>query len=173
MSMKSSNLLRTYSIVFACVVALGGAACGSIEDSPTSPSETPAPSPSPGPSPSNGPGRLEVTIDPNPVPWSGQPISGSGCDNVPNTWFYTQVLRNAGGSTIVVSDRTNFFNGRETSKQTNVGITLERGASQSVTTRWCSSSPGPHTAQTNWGSTDLASGAVQNLNGPSVTLRAR
>lgn len=176
--MKSTNFLRTWAVVYLCFVALVMAACGAIEPSPTAPSPTPAPapapSPGPSPAPSNGPGRLEVTVTPNPVPWSGQPITdAAGCANVPNTWFYTQTLTNTGGNTITVSDRTNFFNDREVSKSSNLGIVLAPGASHNVTTRWCSSASGSHTAQTNWAGSDNSSNERLSVNGPRVTLLAK
>src|SRR5687767_5903959 len=121
--MKTARFLRTWSVSYLCLATLLVAACGSIEPSPTAPSPTPAPAPSPG-NGGSGAGRLEVTVTPNPVPWSGNPINEGGCGGVPNTWFYTQTLRNSGGNTIVVSDRTNYFNGREVSKQANLGITI-------------------------------------------------
>jgi hypothetical protein len=173
--MKSTKFLRTWSIVFACAAVLITAACGSIEPSPTAPSPTsPAAAPSSGPATSTAPGKLEVTVNPNPVPWSGQPITDSaGCANVPNTWFYDQVLRNSGGNTINVSDRTDYFNDREVSKRTALGIVLEPGATTSIRTRWCSSASGAQSAQTNWGATDVKTGAVLTVNGPKLTLRSR
>jgi hypothetical protein len=114
-----------------------------------------------------------VTINPNPVPWSGTPIADGGCAGVANTWFYTQTLKNSGGNTIVVSDRTDYFNGREVSKRTGLGITIEPGAESSLTTRWCSSASGSHTAQTNFGATDVVTSSVLTVNGAVVTLRAK
>lgn len=177
MSTKSSKWLRTYAIVAVCVTALTATACGSVEPSPTAPSPVPSPAPSPSPSPSpaptpSGPGRLEVTINPNPVPWSGTPIQGSGCDGVTNTWFYNQVLRNTGGKTIVVSDRTDFFNNREVSKRNGLGISIAPGANSTVTTRWCSASAGPHTAKTDFSGQD-ADGVQVVFHGSTVTLNAR
>lgn len=174
MATKSRKLLPTYSLVFVCVAALAGAACGSIEPSPTAPSPVASPSPTPSPTPApSGPGRLEVTINPNPVPWSGTPINEGGCTGVSNTWFYTQTLRNAGANAIVVSDRSDYFNNREVSKRTNLGITLAAGQDTNITTRWCSSSSGNQSAQTNWGATDTVTRNVVTVNGPVVTLRAR
>lgn len=187
MPMKYSKWLRTYSIVAICVMALTAAACGSVESSPTSPtpvagpspspSPSPAPAPAPSPSPSpapapSGPGKLEVTINPNPVPWSGQPIEGSGCTGVSNTWFYNQVLRNSGGKSITVSDRTDFFNNREVSRRNGLGIVLAPGAQTTITTRWCSAAAGPHTAKTDFSGQD-ADGAAVVFHGTTVTLRAR
>lgn len=177
MATKSSKRLRTYAIVAVCVTALTAASCGSIEPSPTAPTPVPSPAPSPSPSPSpapapSGPGRLEVTVIPNPVAWSGTPIVGAGCDGVTNTWFYNQVLKNTGGKTIVVSDRADFFNNRPVSTRTNLGITIAPGTESTVTTRWCSASVGPHTAKTDFTGRD-SDGAAVAFNGATVTLNAR
>ena len=171
--MKSVKFLRTWSIVVLFVAALVAAACGSIEPSPTAPSPTPSPTPTPGPA-GSGAGKLEITVTPNPVPWSGTAITdAASCANVPNTWFYDQVLKNSGGNTIAVSDRTDYFNGREVSKRNGLGITLEPGATTTIKTRWCSSQTGSQTAQTNFGATDIVTGAVITGFGPQVTLRGK
>ena len=178
MAAKSSRRLRTYSLGLICFVSLVAAGCGSVEPSPTGPSPattpgpSPSPAPAPGPTPTAGPGKLEVTVNPNPVPWSGQAIDG-GCAEVANTWFYNQVLKNTGGNTIVVSDRSDFFDNVERSKRSNLGINLAPGAETSIATRWCSSAAGNHSAQTNWGATDTGTGAVLTVNGPRVTLQAK
>ena len=175
MATKSSKRLRTIATIAVAVTALTAAACGSVEPSPTAPTPLPTPAPSPAPSPAptpSGPGKLEVTINPNPVPWSGTPIEGSGCTGVANTWFYSQVLKNTGGKSIVVSDRTDFFNNREVSKRNGLGITLAPGAETSVTTRWCSASAGPHTAKTDFSGQD-SDGTFVVFHGSTVTLNAR
>ncbi|HEY6360380.1 MAG TPA: hypothetical protein VIX63_04710 [Vicinamibacterales bacterium] len=127
----------------------------------------------PAPEPNAEPGTLEVEVTPNPVPWSGAQISDGGCGDVPNTWFYSQVLRNTSESTIVVSDRTDYFNNREVSRRSNLGITLDPGAQTAVTTRWCSASSGFQTAQTNWSVTDTTTAAVLTVAGPRVMLQAK
>ena len=89
-----------------------------------------------------------------------------------NTWFYNQVLKNTGGKTIVVSDRTDFFNNREVSKRNGLGITIAPGAESTVTTRWCSASVGPHTARTDFSGQDV-DGVAAVFHGTTVTLNAR
>jgi hypothetical protein len=106
------------------------------------------------------------------VPWSGQPIDGSGCTGVTNTWFYNQVLRNTGGKPITISDRTDYFNNREVSRRNGLGIVLAPGAETSITTRWCSASAGPHTSKTDFSGQD-ADGASVVFHGSTVTLQAR
>jgi hypothetical protein len=106
------------------------------------------------------------------VPWSGQPIDAAGCTGVTNTWIYTQTLRNTGGKSITVSDRTDFFNNREVSKRNNLGIVIAPGATNQVTTRWCSAAAGPHMAKTDFSGQD-ADGAAVVFHGTTVTLNPR
>jgi len=152
------------------VCAIAAAAC---TDSPTSPSPSTAAGadPEPGPAPSPGPeaprpGALSVTIVPNPVPWSGEPVSG--CD-LPNTWFYDQVLKNVGGMSVTVSDRTDSFDGVEVSSRSGLGIVLGPGAEFTITTRWCSANNIEHITHTSFSGSDDA-GARVTLTGPDVHL---
>ena len=73
----------------------------------------------------SGPGKLEITITPNPVPWSSQPIEGC---SLPNTWQYDQILVNSGGTRLTISDRTDSFDGVNVSTRTGLGIVLAPGA---------------------------------------------
>jgi hypothetical protein len=147
-------------------------ACGSTESSPTAPT-TIAPDAIADPGPDDELGSLEVEVTPNPVPWSSATISESGCGDVLNIWVYTQVLRNAGGNTIVVNERTDYFNNREVSRRANLGITLEPGAETRITTRWCSVSSVVQTAYTDWSATDATTAAVFTFAGPRVMLQAK
>lgn len=183
MAMISTPLLRTCSILFLCFAALVAAACGSIEPSPTAPTPvaTPAPSPVPAPAPTpapapepapapapapNGAGRLEVTITPNPVPWSSQLIEG--CSR-PNTWTYEQTLKNAGGTRLTISDRTDFMNGAKVSERSGLAIVLTPGAAHKLTTRWCSANSTEQSAQTNYTGSDDAGNRI-TFTGPTVRL---
>lgn len=114
-----------------------------------------------------------MQVTPNPVSWSGAGISESGCGDVLNTWLYTQVLRNAGSNTIVVSDRTDYFDNREVSRRANLGITLEPGAETRIATRWCSVVSTVHSAYTDWTATDATTAAVFTFAGERVMLQAK
>jgi hypothetical protein len=109
-----------------------------------------------------------VQINPNPVPFNGQPVDG--CSS-PNTWVYEQVLRNSGGTRLRLTQRVNYFDGAERSRP-NVDISIDPGQSTSVTTRWCSNTSAQHTARTDWMGADTAGRSI-NVTGPTVTLRAR
>jgi hypothetical protein len=108
-----------------------------------------------------------VTVDPNPVPWSGQPIDG--CSSLPNTWFYDQQLRNVGGTRLTVSDRVDHFDGVQVSARSGLGIVLDPGAEATITTRWCSANNVEHTARTDFSGSDEA-GTRVSLSGPTVQL---
>lgn len=192
--MNSSKRLRTCCIVFVfCLAALAGA-CGSVEESPTGPSPvdapqptqtpapaptptpeptpTPAPTPSPAPAPTpapSGPAAFSVTVTPNPVPWSGEPVPNC---NLANRWHYDQILRNTGGRRVTVSDRTDFFDGARVSTRSGLGIVLEPGAETTIRTRWCSANNIEHRAQTNWSGSD-ETGARIDVNGVVVRLLPR
>jgi hypothetical protein len=118
-------------------------------------------------------GRLEVDIRPsNPVPYSGQPITDvASCNGRPHTWFYDQVIRETGGAQVTLTERVNSFDG-VASSPTNPGLTVPANGSVTVTTRWCSATDGPHTAQSNFSGRD-ASGNAVTLTGPVVQLRAK
>jgi hypothetical protein len=136
------------------------------------PSPAPVPAPAPAPSPSPAIGRVEVTINPNPVPFSGQPITDiASCRDRPNTWFYDQVLREVGGAAVTVTERVDTFDGAVTSR-TNPGLRIAANGSTTLRTRWCSSSPAAHTAQTTFSGTD-ANGRSWTVVGPTVRLQAR
>jgi hypothetical protein len=113
-----------------------------------------------------------VTINPNPVPFSGQPMTDvASCANRANTWFYEQALREAGGVAITVTQRVDFFDGAETGRS-NPNLRIAANGSTSIRTRWCSSTATAHTAQTNFSGTD-ANGKTWSLTGPTVRLQAR
>ena len=167
MPTKTSTLLRANSILLVC---LSFAACGSTASSPTPTAPTTI---APDAIADDELGGFEVEVTPNPVPWSVTPASESSCGDVQNTWIYTQVLRNTGGNTIVVSDRIDYFNNREVSRRANLGITLEPGAETRITTRWCSVSSVVQTAYTDWTATDATTAAVFTFAGPRVMLQAK
>jgi hypothetical protein len=115
---------------------------------------------------------MEVAINPNPVPFSGQPITDiSSCSTRPNTWFYDQVLREVGGAAVTVTERVDMFDGAVTSR-TNPSLRIAASGSTTLRTRWCSSAATAHTAQTNFRGTD-ANGRTWTLTGPTVRLQAK
>jgi hypothetical protein len=107
-------------------------------------------------------------VTPNPVPFSGQAVSGCSATN---TWIYDQVLRNVGGTRLRLTKRVNWFDAVMISEP-DVDITIDPGQSTSVTTRWCSATNVQHIARTDWVGADTSGNKV-DLVGPAVTLSPR
>lgn len=179
MAMKSITRVRLWPIMCVFLLALVATACGSVEDSPTGPSPAPAPSPTPPPTPqpdpapppppppTNDPGRLEISIDPNPVDWK------DGDSSCPNRWEWTQVLRNTGGQRITLTERVNYqdghlFGGGPVSD--NIGI--DPGQEFRRPTFVCLATSTSHTFRTDWSGSDSAGNRIA-VEGPEVTLRGR
>jgi hypothetical protein len=157
----------------ACATLLIAAGCSDSDSSPTSPTPvTTTPPTQSGPTPSPAPsaaGAVTVTINPNPVPHSGATIADApGCAGVRYTWFYDQVLRETGGSTVTFTNRIDLFDERETNNRA-VNVVVPANGSVTIQSRWCSSNRAQHTSQTRWSGTDAAGRTVTVL-GPKVTL---
>jgi hypothetical protein len=113
-----------------------------------------------------------VTVSPNPVAFSGQPITDiSSCVNRPNTWFYDQVLRETGGVAVTVTRRIDTFDGVAGSA-TSPNLRIAANGSTNISTRWCSVSSAAHTAQSSFSGTD-ANGKAWSVTGPVVRLSAK
>jgi len=114
----------------------------------------------------------QVTVSPNPVPFSGQAITDiASCATRPNTWFYDQVLRETGGVAVTVTRRVDTFDGAAGSA-TNPNLRIAANGSTTIRTRWCSVSSSAHTAQSAFSGTD-ANGKTWSVTGPLVRLQAR
>jgi len=153
----------------------------------TAPAPTPSPSPRPGPTPTPTPtpvpapnqpapvgakGNVQVTVSPNPVPFSGQPITDlASCSTRPNTWFYDQVLKETGGAAVTITRRVDSFDGAAGSA-TNPNLRIAANGTTSVHTRWCSVAATAHTAQSTFSGTD-ANGNSWTVTGPLVRLSAK
>lgn len=160
-------------ILLAAVIVVAGSACS--DGSPTSPDpvqNTPptASGPTPPTPPAASPvGAITVQVNPNPVPHSGARIPDApACANVPYTWFYDQIIRETGGSTVTLTNRIDLFDDRETNNRA-VNVVVSANGSTTVPTRWCSSTRATHSAQTRWTGTDAAGRSVTVL-GPRVVL---
>ena len=101
-------------ILAAAVFTVAASACS--DETPTSPDTNTPPTAGGPPPPSNNPpttspaGAISIQINPNPVPHSGARIADApGCANVQFTWFYDQVIRETGGSTVTLTNRIDLF----------------------------------------------------------------
>jgi len=109
---------------------------------------------------------LQVTISPNPVPWSGNQIPNC---SLTNTWTYTQVLDNVGSAELTLSDRTDYMDGAVLSQRSGLGIVIPAGSKTQLTTRFCSANSGEHHTRTDFTGTDAKNNRI-NFKGPEVTL---
>jgi hypothetical protein len=137
---------------------------------------------SPGPPPAAPPGvpiptppttdfRVRVTIDPEPVPYSGQPIADvSSCGSLRHTWFYDQIVQVEAATGVTIQVRENFFDGRFVNRNTEK-IWIPGNGTAVLKTRWCSGYPVFHYTQTLFTFTDDAGGAF-TVSGPWVRLQA-
>ena len=91
--------------------------------------------------------RLHITVNPEPVPYSGVPVPLFSCRDNRHTWYYDQVLVTDTGLAVTFTERENFFDGRFTSTNTSA-ITIPGNSGVTLHTRWCSAYPKPHYAQT-------------------------
>jgi hypothetical protein len=114
---------------------------------------------------------VTVEINPNPVPFSGQPVTdaGPGCQNVKNTWFYDQVFTETGGSEVTFRNRTDTFDGFTVNELSGLNIVVQANGKLTLHTRWCSGNPTDHTARSSFTGTD-ANGKMVTVTGPAVKL---
>lgn len=158
---------RSGRLMFVCGVALAAAMCG---DSPTGPTPTSSP-PTPTPTPTApSVGNVEVTVAPNPVPFSGQPITDHpGCSGVRNTWFYEHQFREVGGAEVTFRSRVDTFDGFIVNELSGLNIVVPANGTLALRSRWCSQSAAEHTARSRFTGTD-ANGNPVSLTGPNVRL---
>ena len=164
--------------VLLCVAALISASCSS-DSSPTepssstpSPSNSPAPTPAPTPAPGPTAGAVRIEIEPNPVPFSGQPITDSaGCAGSKNTWFYDQKLIETGGVDVVFTGRVDKFDGRVVNTLSGQNIQVPANSQIRIKSRWCSANGVFHTAQTSYSGSD-AKGNQVTVDGPVANLQS-
>jgi hypothetical protein len=179
---RSSMTITKGRLVFICSAAMVTAMCSS-DSSPTSPTSTstqpvatvpptptPTPTPTPGPPVQAAPGRLELHAAPNPVPFSGQTITGvASCANSRNTWFYDLKLIEVGGQTVTLRNRVDAFDGAPVNNLSNLNMVIPAYTSTTISVRWCSQTAIQHTAQTTFSGTDASNNEVK-ITSALVTL---
>jgi hypothetical protein len=159
--------MATYArVLLMCGAALLCLTCKDAE-SPTGPTTTPPPTTTLPPST----GSVKVEVNPNPVPFSGQPVTdaGPGCNNVKNTWFYDHVFTETGGSEVTFTNRTDTFDGFVVNELSGLKIVVQANGTLILHTRWCSGNPTDHTARSSFTGTD-ASGKIVTVTGPIARL---
>lgn len=158
------------------------------DETPAPPSPAPAPAPpggepwTPGPPPSAPPGvpvptppstdeRVRIEVKPEPVPYSGTPITDTrSCRDLKHTWFYEQVVYAETPVGITIQIRENFFDGRFVNRSIDK-IWMAGGTNVVLKTRWCSGYARFHYVQTRFSFTDDEGGEFK-VSGPWVRLLA-
>ena len=154
--------LHLWSVLLAAVAV---AASCSKSSSPTSPS-------SQTPSLPNATGSVHVTINPNPVPFSGAPVTDTpGCATLKNTWYYDQVFTETAGSAVTLTSRIDFFDGFSVNNIQGIAINIPAKGTATIKARWCSGNPTSHTAQSTFSGVD-SHGSPITVNTPVIKLLA-
>jgi hypothetical protein len=157
---------------FVCVAVAASMACSSSSSPTTAPSTTTA-APVVTPTPAvPATASVEITINPNPVGFSGVAITDSpGCAGSPNTWFYQQNLAESNGVSIIFTTRIDKFDQRVVNTLTNQNIAVPAKGALAIQSRWCSSAAVAHTAQSSFTGID-ANGHTMTVDGPVVNLKS-
>jgi hypothetical protein len=160
---------RSGQLMLVCGIALASAMCGDSPTAPTPTSSLPEPAAPTTPA-TTSVGNVEVTARPNPVPFSGQPITdAAGCSGVKNTWFYEQELREVGGAEVTFRARVDTFDGFIVNDLSGLNIVVPPNGSIVLRSRWCSVTAQEHSARSRFTGTD-ARGNPITLTGPTVRL---
>ena len=159
--MKKMKPLRLWSLSLV-LSALAAVSC-SKNGSPTSPSNQDLP---------NATGSVRVTINPNPVPFSGVAVTDTpGCATLPNTWYYDQVFTEASGNAVTLTSRIDFFDGFSVNNIQGISIDVPARGTTALKARWCSGNPTNHTAQSTFSGVDSRGNPVV-VNTPVIKLMA-
>ena len=165
-----------WPVVFLSAAGLLSSSCSSSNNTPTSPStsstSTTTTTSTNTTSTPGVTGKLTVTVNPNPVPFSGKPITDvSGCNNRNNTWYYEQKVEESAGATVTINSEIDMFDGFVVNNLTGLKMVVPARGSMTLNPRWCSSESKAHTAQSMFGGVD-ANGNSVTVNGPVVNLMA-
>jgi hypothetical protein len=146
------------------LIAIVAMSC-SKNGSPTSPSGK-------GPDLPNATGSVQVSINPNPVPFSGTPVTDTpGCATLKNTWYYDQVFTETAGAAVTLTSRIDFFDGFSVNNIQGIAINIPAKGTAALKARWCSGNATSHTAQSTFSGVD-SHGAAITVNTPVVKLMA-
>jgi hypothetical protein len=156
---------------FVCYVALAVVSCNDKSPTSATPIDTPQTPQTPA-NPISTAGSVQVIVDPNPVPFSGVPVSDSpGCATLKNTWYYDHVFTETGGTEVKFTARVDSFDGFVINNLTGLNLVVPANGTLRIRSRWCSGNPIKHEAQSSFTGTDAKGNAVSLL-GPKVQLMA-
>jgi hypothetical protein len=157
----SSTQNRKWPVAAALLAAAVSATCSKA--SPTAPSGT-----APPPPPNSG--NVQVAIVPNPVPFSGVPVTDTPeCANLPNTWYYDQVFDNTGGTGVTFNARIDTFDEFVVNNLSGLDISISANGTLTIHARWCSENRIAHVAQSTFSGVDSA-GQTVTLTTPRIQL---
>ena len=164
--------LRFWRLFFAVLVMVVGVSC-TTDSTPNAPDPTPQQNPAPNPPPANNAkANVNVAIRPNPVPFSGAPITDvASCAGSPNTWFYDQIFTETAGVAVRFTARTDMFDGRVTNNG-SADINVPARGTTTIRSRWCSASSVSHTARSTFTGTDANNNPI-TASGGEVQLRSK
>jgi hypothetical protein len=151
---------RVRSVLFLGLLAVLSTMCS---DSPTGPSSNAEPPPNKG--------SVRLSIDPNPVPHSGVPVTDEpGCAELKNTWFYDQIFEETGGTGVTFTARIDSFDGFVVNNLTGLNIVIPPLGTLTLHARWCSGNPIAHTALSTFSGVDDRGDAV-TVTTPTIRLQ--
>ncbi len=117
-------------------------------------------------------GNVKVSINPNPVPFSGTPVTDTpGCAGLKNTWYYDQIFEETAGAAVTLSSRVDFFDGFSVNNISGIAINVPARGKATIKARWCSGNAINHTAQSTFSGVDANGNAIV-VNTPTIKLMA-
>ena len=162
----------TYCVVFLLAGLFAVSGCSSSSN-PAGPSDTTSNN-NPPPTTNTGgrTGSVTATVNPNPVPFDGKPISDiAGCARRNNTWYYELTLKETGGAPVTFNSQIDALDGFVVNNLTGVKVEVPANGEAKLNPRWCSSTSGKHTAQHTFSGTD-SNGHAVNLQTSVINLMA-
>jgi hypothetical protein len=115
---------------------------------------------------------VQVNINPNPVPFSGVPVTDTpDCATKKNTWYYDQVFQEMSGAKVTLSSRIDFFDGFSVNNVQGLNIGVPAKGTSTLKARWCSGNATTHTAQSTFSGVDEKGNAI-TVTTPIIKLMA-
>jgi hypothetical protein len=152
---------RLWSVAWLCLPAVISSACG---NSLTAPSENGSPPP-----PNRG--SVHVSVNPNPVPYSGAPVTDTPeCSDLKHTWFYDQIFEETAGVAVTFTGRVDSFDGFVVNDLSGLSIVVPARGALTLHARWCSGNPINHTALSTFTGVDERGGVV-SVTTPTIHLQ--
>lgn len=152
---------RLWSVAWLCLPAVISSACSNSLTGPSSNGSPPPPNR----------GSVVVSVNPNPVPYSGTPVTDTPeCSTLQHTWFYDQIFEETAGVGVVFTARVDSFDGWVVNDLSGLHIEVQARGKLTLHGRWCSGNPTDHTALSTFTGVDDRGGVV-NVTTPTIQLR--